>query len=76
LWVSTQPAFRRQGFATCVMERIHGDAQNEGIDYSVLMAWDHVVPFYEALGYNVLARYGKLVRENENERSQSSHGVD
>lgn len=53
--VDTEPAFRRQGLASALMQRLAVDARAAGANVGLLTATDAGLLVYERLGWTVLA---------------------
>lgn len=53
--METLPAYRRRGFASAVLNKIHDDALADGASRSLLCSSPMGLPLYLAAGYDVLA---------------------
>jgi predicted GNAT family acetyltransferase len=54
--VATHDDFRRRGVATALMERLLGDAWENGCDSSLLYSSPMAYPLYQKLGYELYSQ--------------------
>jgi GNAT superfamily N-acetyltransferase len=64
--LGTREGYRRRGIATALMNRLHADAAEGGVEHSVLHASPMGVPFYTAIGYQTVGYVQKFVPQDWN----------